>query len=385
MKTKECFSKKTILITFTFCQILFIIYFHETSIPTQAQHSAKVRKNEMIAAKPEEADESMQHHAKVNSPFTIIPEIPNNTSLLIVINTIPSKFERRQTLRETWAKRISVTISSNSPRFKPLERMRIAYFFSVGFDGHSSIDTDTQREADVQQDILRLDLKETYRGVLQKVLLTFEWVANLNIKPRFIVKADDDVYIKVPDLARWLLGNGVQQVKRLYAGFVHRSARVVRSPKSRWYVSSEQYKNDYFPAYCKGGFYVLSRNVLLEIVNASKVTELFPVEDASIGVLVSKIGVIPMRTRRKLVILNKRGVNERVLAGKQEIFKSVIAFGHSLSSKAIRKLHCEYWKQLNQHNSVSNIKNNKKQTKEQKRRIISWSFLNETNLETGKN
>ena len=343
------FYKKKIFIVLVLFQVFFIVYvvkigINDLTTTRPADDNGTElgteefawRKNETNTTKPE-ANKSSQNPTKWMSSFTIIPEIPKDTTLLIVINTIPSKLERRDTLRETWAKR---TTLSNNPSSKPHKNMTVAYFFSVGFEGTSAIDTKITGEAYSHKDILRVDCNETYRGILAKVLLTFEWIASLETQPRFIVKADDDVYIKVPDLARWLLGNAVQPVKRLYAGFVHIGVRVVRVPNSPWYVSSEQYKNDYFPSYCAGPFYVLSRNVFLEVLNASKVTKMFLVEDAYIGVLVNKIGAEPMSMGGKLFSWN-RGTNHIVLAGKKRIPAGIV-LGDSLSSEAIRKLHRTY-------------------------------------------
>ena len=157
----------------------------------------------------------------VKTLLTITPELPMNPSLLIIINTIPSKFEKRETLRETSAKQTTFSIDANSLSSESNDVMTTAYFFTIGFDGNSSVDTAIEREADIHKDILRLNLNETYLGIVTKILHTFEWVANLSMKPSFTAKADDDVFIKVPDLARWLQQNAPPPAK-LYAGYVHK-------------------------------------------------------------------------------------------------------------------------------------------------------------------
>ena len=275
-------------------------------------------------------------HDKVNSLFTLIPEIPQNTTLLIAINTIPSKFERRETLRGTWAKQTSLSLTDNTSSAANLhDMMNIAYFFTVGFAGNSSIDRDTKRESGIHKDILRVNLSESYRGIVTKILLTFEWMTSLDAKPRFIVKADDDVYIKLPDLARWMKDN--QLPAKLYAGFVHRRVKVIRSTKSPFWV--QQYTNKYFPSYCAGPFYILSRDVFLDVVRTSKVTKVFPVEDAYIGVLVNKTGVTPKETGRSLfnwVRILRPEMMEKIPVG--------VVFGDKLSSQNIQQLHRAYCK-----------------------------------------
>ena len=170
-------------------------------------------------------------------------------------------------------------------------------------------------------------------------MLTFEWITSLDAKPRFIIKADDDVYIKLPDLARWLKENHLPA--KLYAGYVHRRVEVIRSKKSPFWV--KQYKNKYFPSYCAGPFYILSRDVFLDVVRTSKVTKVFPIEDAYIGVLVNKIGVTPKDTDRSLFNWNRRTNYETLEAKLNEQFPSGIVLGDSLSSEAIQQLHRFYY------------------------------------------
>ena len=212
----------------------------------------------------------------------------------------------------------------------------------MAFHGDSSIDKDIERESNVHGDILRVNLSESYRGMVNKILLTFEWVTSLDIKPDFIAKADDDVYVKMPDLARWLQENSNLTVN-LYTGFIHRPVRVKRQNTSAFFVSLRQYEDDFFPLYCLGPFYIFSRDVFLGIVNASKVIETFAVEDALMGVLVKKTGLKPMYTGTRLYHRD-RGLNKLVLkspADKIEI-PSGIVLGDSLSSAAIRRIHSAY-------------------------------------------
>lgn len=277
-----------------------------------------------------------------NSALTLIPKIPDNTNLLIIINTIPSKFERRRTLRETWAKQASFPITAHNTPFKSNSTINISYFFMMAFHG-SSIDKDLEKESAVHGDILRVNLSESYRGMVNKILLTFEWVTTLDVKPNFIAKADDDVYVKMPDLARWLQENSHLTVN-LYTGFIiHRPVRVKRQNTSRYFVSLQQYEDDFFPLYCLGPFYIFSRDVFLGIVNASKVIETFAVEDALMGVLVKKIGMKPMHTGTRLYHKD-RHLNKLVLKSPADKTKlpSGIVLGDSLSSAAIQRIHSAY-------------------------------------------
>lgn len=280
--------------------------------------------------------------------FNLIPQIQKNTNILIIINTIPPTSERRDTLRETWAKQTNVSIPSIAANSSSHDIMSIAYFFMMAFERNSSIDEDVVRESQIYGDILRVNLNESYRGMVKKIFLTFEWVTNLDIKPDFIIKADDDIYIKIPDLGRWLHENS-QLSPKLYTGFVRKQGIVLRNPENKWYVSTEQYADDYYPEYCFGSFYLFSRNLLVDVVKASKATKPFPIEDAFVGVLVKQVGSKARDTSNVLfnrnVTLNKI-LLERKKSRKKIVIPSGVVLGDFLTSEVIKMIHRVY----NRHN-----------------------------------
>ena len=340
MKTKDFFARNTVLIVLVIWQIVFVIIAFNLKL-----HNLW-REDEANLTTPDTNERALRDQAKVlSSSYNITPELPKDTFVLIAIITVPSKFERRETLRGTWAKNTALSNTGHASSSKPHDKMTMAYFFTFGFEGNPSVDMNIEGEASTHKDILRVNLMESYRGLVSKILLTFEWITRLDIKPSFIVKADDDVYVKMPDLAKWL--HKIQPSAKIYAGFVHSGGktRVHRSPENRWYVSSEQYNKSHFPPYCAGPFYMFSRNVFLEIVNASKIVTAFPVEDSYIGVLASKIGVKPQKTGRDLFYCRNFRFNGWILKTelKNKTVPSGIVLGHLLSSKAIQLLHRAYW------------------------------------------
>ena len=214
--------------------------------------------------------------------------------------------------------------------------MRIAYFFAIGFERNPCIDKEIEKESTIHGDILRVNSTETYRDLVTKLLLTYEWVVAMDIKPDFIVKADDDIYVKIPNLVRWLQENSNPPTK-LYAGLVLRNIEVIRDPKNRWYLSEQEYQEKFYPEYCKGLFYILSGDLFPGIVNASKETEPFPIEDAYIALLVKKIGVTPKSTGRDFfnnIVPNSPQMKVQLPTG--------VVLGDSLSSEAIKLIHRAY-------------------------------------------
>lgn len=309
-------------------------------LPVSLRRSYEVT-NERFKEEKSQLHQSQRQLVKVNSVFTIVPDLPHNLNVLLIINTIPLETERRNILRQTWAKQSSWRLESKSSFPDSGDIVDIGYFFMVGFHGNPCIDQSVKDESQIHRDILRVNLTESYRGLINKVLLTFEWVTNLDTKPRFIVKADHDIYVKIPELATWLLITPTST--KVYAGFVNRNAHVIRAIQSPWYVSKEDYSEEFFPPYCGGPFYIFSQNLLLHVVNASKVIKPFPVEDAYIAVLVKKMGVEPHDSGRYLVHWD-RTLNYEVLNTPEDKIKipSGVVLGDSISPVAIKLIHRVY-------------------------------------------
>ena len=312
----------------------------KTRQPSSLRRSYEVT-NERFREEKSQFHQSQRQLVKVGSVFTIVPELPHNLNVLIIINTIPLETERRNILRQTWARQSSWTLESQSSFPDSGDIVDIGYFFMMGFHRNPCIDQSVKDESQIHRDILRVNLTESYRGLINKVLLTFEWVTNLDTKPRFIVKADHDIYVKIPELATWLLITPTPT--KLFAGFVIRNAHVIRAIQSPWYVSKEDYSEEFFPPYCGGPFYIFSHNLFLHVMNASKVIKPFVVEDAYMALLVNKMGVEPHDSGRYLVNWD-RTLNDEVLKTPEDKIKipSGVVLGDSISSVAIKLIHRVY-------------------------------------------
>ena len=120
METKEFCSKKIIFIILVVFQIVFVLFGYERWTAWKKGELFTLRKavkqnaTQHGQTKTKETKENdKQQQDSVNSSFNIIPEIPKEAFLLIVINTIPSNFERRITLRGTWAKQKEISVAAN--------------------------------------------------------------------------------------------------------------------------------------------------------------------------------------------------------------------------------------------------------------------------------
>ena len=189
--------------------------------------------------------------------------------LILVLSNPHNKHgvEQRMAVRRTWGHRMT-----NS-----CQKCKLVFLL-----GRSNAGTDDQNinEARKYGDVLISNITDTYSDLAHKVLRGLVWARKLN--PSYILKTDDDIYLNVADVIQYLDAHGTD---RFYGGIVYRHGSVERNPAHRHYVSRQTYMPEYFPSYCKGAMYIISIQLLDEILKLTKIIRPFGLEDAYVGVL----------------------------------------------------------------------------------------------------
>ena len=79
---------------------------------------------------------------------------------------------------------------------------------------------------------------------------------------------------------------------RLLLCLVWYHMKVVRDPKSKWYIPRSEFPEDFFPTYCSGSAFVFTPDVARDMYNASLHTPFFWVDDFYVtGLLAKNVGV----------------------------------------------------------------------------------------------
>ena len=217
----------------------------------------------------------------------------NNTSifLLVLITSGVGKLysERRNSVRNTWGDK---SIKSGQRNW---ERV-----FVIGKALSAEHSEEIRQEAAFFEDILVLNMTDSYKNLVIKILSELLW-SLIHVNPRFILKADDDVYVHVPGLLSWLdnyannnYANNNYPEDKLYGGFVIGDGEVRRGEKRKNRVARDCLAKDFYPPYCTGAFYVLSTDILPSLFKAVERRPAFPVEDAYMGILAQEIGLQPV-------------------------------------------------------------------------------------------
>ena len=206
---------------------------------------------------------------------------------------VPGKLgltEYRYPARTFSNNKASVVVGVLSTGNRPHERTRVRQswaigrtnvFFLVSGEWTKSLEVEFQK----YEDMIWIAEPETYRSITVKVVVWLSAV-NKHMPSAYVVKTDDDSYVRMIELEH------VSKTKQypLYIGSGCVENWVIRDPKNPWYVSRNIYRRKRFPKYAYGGGYLLSPDVnecaVQHIQERQSDTQVFPIEDAFVGVLV---------------------------------------------------------------------------------------------------
>merc|ERR1740123_1209595 len=126
--------------------------------------------------------------------------------------------------------------------------------------------------ADIDRgDVVELDVPEAYNAVTLKAFSMLAWVHRAFPNLRFVVRLDDDVYLRPGPVLAQLERR--PPVSYLWGNFDHGS-QVVRDPEHAHYNSFEQCPKrehpmfgDIFPPYARGHLWVMSADLLARVTD----------------------------------------------------------------------------------------------------------------------
>ena len=294
-------------------------------------------------------DYHLQQKQKTDNKTQIVQE--TNGLLLMLIISAPFHLNERQVVRQTWLSYLVNNSRSLGPSnvraFKdPTDAANdlvIHYWFVCGhyYDNKSDIEGAVKNESNVYGDILRLEYTESYILLVHKTLSSLRFASKVDV--RFVLKIDDDVYLHFPRMIWWLRTASLPE--KLYGGYLLTKAKPIRKPLHKWHVSKQHYNKTYFPPYCNGPFYFMSRAVVLEVLEAS-FTEgsSFPLEDVFIGILAQKVGVKPIQLKHVGVRIEPRIPKKAWIHWNDSNLIKYYVVGHGLTRDQMFGFHSRYRK-----------------------------------------
>ncbi|XP_053246641.1 lactosylceramide 1,3-N-acetyl-beta-D-glucosaminyltransferase [Podarcis raffonei] len=209
--------------------------------------------------------------------------------LLLLVKSSPENRHRRDSIRKTWG---------NERYVRYYLQANIKTLFVLG-QPRNLTDRDymqmrLQTEDKFYGDLIQGDFLDTFYNLTHKLLMQFSWVNKFCPHAKFVMSADDDIFIHMPNLVAYLQNLAQVGVQNFWIGRVHRGAPPVRDKKSKYYVPYEMYPWPAYPDYTAGAAYVISSDVAAKVYAASQtLNSSLYIDDVFMGLCANKMGIEP--------------------------------------------------------------------------------------------
>ncbi|XP_071793776.1 uncharacterized protein [Asterias amurensis] len=215
--------------------------------------------------------------------------------LLLLVSSLPSHFERRQAIRETWGKQ----------RVFFGKQTVLLFTLATETTNATEIQKKVNEENERHGDIIQAEFRESFHNLTLKVVFGLKWVTENCPHTKYFYKGDDDMFVNMKNIITLLNKTSESNKRRLFVGNRMLRRRPVTIKKSKYYVPETQFNEAYYPPYCSGGGYVISGNLIPEMFEASRWIHVIPIDDAYQGMLAKKVGLRVTHNKRFLVFARK--------------------------------------------------------------------------------
>ena len=212
----------------------------------------------------------------IKNPANTCKDTPD-LKYIAYIHTSPENTIRRENVRRTWG---------NKELFRD---GRLKVVFMVGIAPNAEHEKVLDKEHEKYKDIVQGDFWDDYHNLTLKGIMGLKWVSEFCPTATFAIKADDDAFINIFNLIDLI--EYQKDPNRLILCKLYNQSVIMRKPTSKWYVKSSEFpgqKN--YPKYCSGITYVLSNDIVPELLQKSYSTPFFWIDDVYItGILTAKV------------------------------------------------------------------------------------------------
>ncbi|KAJ8356953.1 hypothetical protein SKAU_G00197470 [Synaphobranchus kaupii] len=242
--------------------------------------------NKSFTISRQDADSLSGYHYLINHEHKCAGR---DVLLLLFVKTSPENMERRRSIRSTWG-------NENYIRQELGANVRVVFALGVHQDPQRRESTQQALLEENQRfhDLVQQDFADTFHNLTVKLLLQFRWAHDYCGHAHFVMSADDDIFVHMPNLVRYLREMYRRGVRDFWVGRVHRGAPPVRHKDSKYYVPYEMYRWSSYPDYTAGAGYVVSGDVASKIYQVSLTfNSTLYIDDVFMGICANAIGVSP--------------------------------------------------------------------------------------------
>lgn len=223
--------------------------------------------------------------------------------VLVLVHSAPTNWYKRNTIRDTWGQ--------HDPRAKLV--------FLLGAVNSSILQRRIEQENRMYDDIVQGSFLDAYRNMTYKHVMALKWFTYHCPEAKYILKADDDVFVNTPALYD-VLETATQRRRLLFCQEI-RKAPVKRTHRSKWYVSIPEYRNKYYPSHCPGYSIIYTPDVAFLLYREAQQQPYFWIDDVHLtGTIAQRINatitptgsMLLNKSQKDAIIENKLNATEQL-------------------------------------------------------------------------
>ncbi|XP_056130277.1 UDP-GlcNAc:betaGal beta-1,3-N-acetylglucosaminyltransferase 7, like [Lampris incognitus] len=225
--------------------------------------------------------------------------------LLMVVKSVIEQHDRREAVRKTWGKEVTV-------HGKKLKTLFLLGSPTSGKDV-KNLQKLIEYEDAIHGDILQWDFMDTFFNLTLKEVNFLKWFDIYCPGVKFIFKGDDDVFVNTDNLLDLIdFKAEARKELSLFLGDTISKAIPIRNRQSKYYIPKELYDKPY-PPYVGGGGFLMSAHMARRLFVVSEDLELYPIDDVFLGMCLQRLHLAPEMhpgfrtfgiTRRRLSPMN---------------------------------------------------------------------------------
>ena len=143
----------------------------------------------------------------------------------------------------------------------------------------SLIDTQKhiEEESNKFNDIIQGDFEDSYYGLGNKSITTWNWIRMYCHTAKVFMKTDDDLALDIQRIVKSVQPY-INKPRHLMCYLIN-NAYVNREIESKFYVSLDEYPDEFYPPYCNGWVFLYTVDIVEEMCRHMVQTEMFKIED----------------------------------------------------------------------------------------------------------
>ncbi|XP_055296054.1 beta-1,3-galactosyltransferase 5-like isoform X2 [Sitodiplosis mosellana] len=176
-----------------------------------------------------------------------------------LVHSSPTQFERRAACRNTWA--------HSDPRTET--------YFLMGMVQSSSLQKRINDEDAQFNDIIQGNFIDSYHNLTYKHTMALKWFTDNCPDVKYLLKLDDDVFVNIPAMHKFLATNKNDQ--KFILGIYFPPQETCRQGK--WKISYEDIIENFVPEYASGQSVIYSNDFVREAYKKTFTTKFLWIDD----------------------------------------------------------------------------------------------------------